>query len=138
MEAEGLVISHQVIVVVWDGEQVRVHQQPRAVGVESGEHLADGRDPDLALVEHSLFFCEEDAVGDGGVGVSIWVVIQADHIAFGNEVEEDGGEEGEEADDSTESSLQGKALDSQSGLQEDLGHEDEAGPAGAVREQFYP
>lgn len=75
------------------------------VSVEGSEHLADRWDPDLPLVEHSLFFSEEHAVCDGSVGVTVWVVIQADHVALGDKVEEDGGEEGEEANDSTESSL---------------------------------
>ena len=60
VEAEGLIVAHQVIVVMWDGEQVWVYQHSNVVGIEGGEHLADSWDPDLALVEHALFFCEED------------------------------------------------------------------------------
>lgn len=108
------------------------------VGVEGGEHLADGWDSHLPLVEHILSFSEKDAVCDGSVGVSVWIMIQADHISLGNKMEEDGGEESEEANDSTESSLHGKALDSKSCFQENLGHEEEARSACAVREQLYP
>lgn len=138
VEAEGLIVAHQVVVVLRDGEHVWVHQHARLVGVEGGEHLADSWDPDLPLVEHSPFLCEEDAVGDGGVGVCVRVVVQADHVALGDEVEEDGGEEGEEADEATESDLQGEALDSESGLEENVGHEEETGPTGAIREHLHP
>ncbi len=112
VEPEGLIIAHQVVVVMWDGEQVWIYQQPHVIGVEGGEHLADGWYPDLPLVEHDLFFSEENTVGDGSVGVPDWVVVQADHVALGHEVEEDRGQKGEETDDSTESSLHGEALDS--------------------------
>lgn len=122
VESEGFIVAHQVVVVMWDGEQVWVYQKPQVVGVESGEHLADGWNPHLPLVEHALFLNEEDAVCDGSVDVSVWVVVQADHIALGDDVEEDRGEEGEEANDSTESSLHGETLDSYSGLQEYVGH----------------
>lgn len=97
---------------MWDREQVWVYQQTHVVGVEGGEHLADGWYPDLPLVEHTLFFSEENIVGDGSVGVPDWVVVQADHVALRDEVKEDGGEQGEETDDATESSLHGEALDS--------------------------
>lgn len=117
---------------MWNAEHVRVYQQPHFVSIEGGEHLAYSWDPDLPLVEHTLFFSEEDAVGDGCVGVSVWLVVEADHIALGDEVEEDWGEEGEKSDDSTESGRQGKALDHQSGLQEGVWHQEEAGPTGAV------
>lgn len=80
--------------------------------IEGGEHLADSWDPDIPLVKYTLFFSEEDAVCNGSVGVCAWVMVQADHVAFGDKVEEDRGEEGEEADDSTESSLHGETLDS--------------------------
>lgn len=123
---------------MWDGEQVWVYQQPHAVSVKGGEHLADGWDPDLPLVEHGLFFSEKNTACYGSVGVSVWIVIQADHVALGDKMEEDGGDEGEEANDSTESNLQSKALDSYSSLHEDVGHEQEAGPAGTVREQLHP
>lgn len=112
VKAEGLIIAHQVVVIVWDAEQVRVYQQPHVVSVEGGEHLADGWDSDLALVEHLFFFNEENTVGDGGVDVCVSVVVQSDHVSLGDEVEEDGGEEGKQADDSTESDLHGEALDS--------------------------
>lgn len=82
------------------------------VSIKGGEHLADGWDPDLPLVEHILFFSEKDTVCDGSVGVSFWVVVQADHVALGQNMEEDGDEEGEHANDSTISSLNGEALDS--------------------------
>lgn len=111
-EPEGLIVAHQVVVVVWDGEQVWVYQQPHVVSVKGGEHLADRWDPDLPLVEHGLFFSEKNTACYGSVGVSVWIVIQADHVALGDKVEEDGGDEGEEANDSTESNLQSQALDS--------------------------
>lgn len=138
VEPEGLIVTHEVVVVVWDGEKVWVYQEPHVVGIEGGEHLADSWDLDLLLVEHSPFFTEEETVCDGSVGIFVWVVIQAAHIAHGDEVEEDGGEEGEEADESTESSLHGKTLESKSGLHEDVGHDEEAGSSGTVREQLYP
>lgn len=71
---------------MWNGEQVWVYQQPHVVSVEGGEHLADGWDPDLPLVEDALFLSEENIVGDGSVGVSVWVVVQADHVALGDDV----------------------------------------------------
>lgn len=97
---------------MWSEEQVWVYQQPRFISIEGGEHLADGWDPDLPLVEHSLFFSEKDATGDGSIGISVWVVVQAEYVALTDEVEEDRGQEGEESNDSTESSLHSQALDS--------------------------
>lgn len=82
------------------------------VSIEGGEHLADGGDPDLPLVKYVLSLSEKDAVCNGSVGVFVWVMVQADHVALCDKVEEDRGEEGEEANDSTESSLQAEALDS--------------------------
>lgn len=96
------------------------------VGIEGGEHLADVWNFNLPLMEHTLPFSEEEAVCDGSVGVSVWIMVQADHISFGNKMEEDGGEESEEANDSTKSSLYGKALDSKASFQNNLGHEEEA------------
>lgn len=81
-------------------------------GIECGEHLADSWDSDMFLLKHILFFSEEYAVSNGSVGVCIWVVVQPDHIAFGDKMEEDGGEEGKETNDSTEGSLHGQTLDS--------------------------
>lgn len=137
-KAEGLIVAHQMVVIVWDGEQVRVYQESDFASIEGGEHLADSWDPDLALVELPLHFSEENTVGDGSVSISVWVVVQADHVALGNEVEEDGGEEGKDANYSAESGLEGEALDSQSRFQEDLRHEEEAGPTGAVGEELHP
>lgn len=126
-----------MVVVCGGGEQVGVQQQPLLSCVDGGEHFTDCRDPDLLLVEHAPLLCEEDAVGDGRVGVCVRVVVQANHVAFGDEVEEDRSEEGEEADDSAEGGLQGKALHSYTSFQQDLGHDDEAGPAAAVGEQLH-
>lgn len=112
VKAERFIIAHQVVVIVWDAEQVRVYQQPHFLSVESGEHLTHGWDSDLALVEHVFFLSEENTVGDGGVGVCVWVMVQTHHVTLGDKVEEDGGEEGEEANDSTERDLHGNALDS--------------------------
>lgn len=136
VEAEGLIVAHQVVVVLRDGEQVWVHKHSCLVSVEGGEHLADGWNPDLLLVEHGPFLDEEDVVGDGGVGVCVWVVVQPDHVALGDEVEDDGGEEGEEANKAAESNLHSEALDSKSSLEEHVGYDDETGPAGAVREHL--
>ncbi len=123
---------------MWIGKQVGVDQQPRVLSVEAGEHLADSRDPDLPLGEHCPPLGEEHTVGDGGVGVAVGLMVQTDHVSLGDKVEEDGGEESEEANESTESSLKGKALDSKSSFQEYLRHEEEAGAAGAVREELHP
>lgn len=95
-----------------DGEQVGVHQQSCVSSIEGGEHLADGWDLHLVLMEHLPLLREEEAQGDGGVGVGVWVMVQSDHVALSDIVEEDRGEEGEEADDAAEGSLQGDALDS--------------------------
>lgn len=81
-------------------------------GIECGEHLVDGWDSDMSLLEHILFFSEEYAVGNGSVGVGVWVVVQPDHIAFCYKMEEDGGEESKEANDSTEGNLHSQTLDS--------------------------
>lgn len=97
---------------MWDAEQVWVYQQPCVVSVEGGEHLGDGWDSDLALVEYSPFFSEENTVGDGSVHVSVCIVVQTDYVALGDKVEKNGGQEGEETDHSTESSLYDKAVDS--------------------------
>lgn len=112
VEAKGLIVAHQVIVVMRNHEQVWVYKQPHVVDIEGSEHFADGWDLDLALVKNVLFFQEEDTVGDGSVGVFVRVVIQADHVALGYEVEEHRCEECKETNDSTESSLHGEALDS--------------------------
>lgn len=77
---------------------------------------------------------EEDAVCNGSVGVSVCVMIQADHVALGDIVEDGRGEKGEEADDAAKNSLQGKALDTQSCLKQNLWHNQETGPTGAIRE----
>lgn len=137
-EAEGLIIAHQMVVVMWEGEHVWVYQESDFVSIEGGEHLADSWDLDLALVELPLHFSEENTVGDGSVSISVWVVVQADDVALGNEVEEDGGEEGKETDYSAESGLEGDALDSYSCFQEDLWQDDETGRTGAVREELHP
>lgn len=107
------------------------------VSIEGGEHLADGWDPDLLLVKYVLFFSKKDAVCNGCVGVFVWVMVQTDHIAFGDKVEEDRCEEGEEANDSTESNLHPEAMDSYPSIKQNVGHDEEAGPAGAIREQLY-
>lgn len=116
---------------------VRVYQESHFACVEGGEHLADGRDADLRLVEHVLFLPQKDIVRDGSVGVCLWVVVQANDIALGDPVDDTWGEEGEEADGSKENKLQSKALNSHTGFQENLGQEDEAGPAGAVGKGLY-
>lgn len=137
-ETERFIVAHQMIVVVRDGENVRVYQEPHLPGVESREHLTDGRDPHLALVEHALFLGEEHAVGDCCVDIFVWVVVQADYVTLGDDVKKDGGKEGKNANDSTESCLQGKTLDSESSFQEYLWHEEETGCTSAVREHLHP
>ena len=84
------------------------------------------------------FLGEEDAICDGSVSVSVCVMIQADHVALGDIVEDGRGEEGEEADSSAENSLQGKALGAQSRREQNLRHKQETGPTGAIREKLYP
>lgn len=124
-------------VVLRVGEQVWVYQQSHLTYVEGAEELADGRDPDLLLVEHTPLLHQEDAVGDGGVGVGAWVVVEAHHVAPAHEVEENWRQKGEEADYSTEHRLQGQTFHSQSGLQEDLWREEQADPTGGVGETLY-
>lgn len=111
VESEGLIVAHQVVVVVGSGEQVRVYQQSNLASVKRCEHLADGRYFHLLLMEDGPFLHEKNIVCDGSVGVSVCVVVEADHVSLGDEVEQDGGEEGEEADESTKSSLHNEALD---------------------------
>lgn len=89
-------------------------------------------------MKYVSLFSEEDAVRDGCVNVCIWVMIQAGHIAPGDKVKEDRGEESEEGNQSTESSLHGETLDSKPGLKQDLGHDDDAGHTGAVGEKLHP
>lgn len=89
-------------------------------------------------MKHVSFFSEEDAARNGCVNVCIWVMIQADHIAPGDKVKEDRGEESEEGNHSTESSLHRETLDSKSCLKQDLGHDDDTGQTGAVREKLHP
>lgn len=126
-----------MVVVLWDGKEVRVYKQPHVAGIECGKHLVDGRDSDMSLLKHFFFFSEEYAVGNGSVGVCNWVVVQPNHVAFGDKMEEDGGEEGKETNDSTEGSLHGQTLDSQPCLQQNVGHDEQAGPTGAIRKQLY-
>lgn len=83
------------------------------------------------------FLGEEDAVCHGSVSVSVCVMIQADHIALGDIVEDGRGEEGEEAHDAAKNSLHGEALDTQSRLQQNLWHNQQTGPTGAIREKLY-
>lgn len=123
---------------MWEWEEVRVHQQPHPVSIEAGEHLAHGWNGDLPLVKAAPLLGEEDAVRHGSVRVSVCVVVQADHVALGDVVEDGGGEEGEEADDSAKHSLHGEALDTQSRLQQDVWHDEETGAAGAVGEKLHP
>lgn len=89
-------------------EQYRVHKHRLLVGIERGEHFADTRYLDLTLTEHSLFLHQKDVVGDSCVRVSVMVVVQANHIAFGDDMEEDGSQECEETNDTTEGPLQDK------------------------------
>lgn len=123
---------------MWEGKEVRVHKEPLLVSIEAGEHLANGWNGDLPLVKFVHLLGEEDAVRDGGVSVSVGVVIQADHVAFGDIVEDGRGEEGEEANDSAKNSLHSKALDPQACLQQNLGHNQKTGPTGAIREKLHP
>lgn len=127
-----------MIVILRDREQVRVHQQAHWTCVEAGEHPADSWDADLTLVEDVPPFGQEDATGDDSVGVAIWMVVQAYHITAGDQMEEDRGEEGEEAHHATEGHLKCQDLDPQSGLQEDLWHKGKAGSTGGVREHLHP
>lgn len=115
-----------------NGKQVWVNQQSRLICVEGSEHFADGGDPDLFLVEDRPLLGEEDAVCDGGVSVPLCIVVQTHHVAFGDHVQKDGREEGEEADDAAEKRLKRQTLESQPGLQQDLRHQDQAGSTGAV------
>lgn len=117
-----------------DGEEVGVDEQSGSVGVERGEHLADVGQPHLALVEHGPLLSQENTVGHCSVGVLCRVMVQTDHVAFGDEVEHHGGEESKEANDSTEHGLQSPAVSPQSCVQEDVRHEEHTGPTGAVRE----
>lgn len=80
--------------------------------IEGGEHLADSWDPDLTLMEHTPLLSQKDTVGDGSVGVFIWIVVQANNIALCDEMEEDGSEEGEESHNATERHLKSNATDS--------------------------
>lgn len=131
-EGEGLVVAHEVVVVLREAEHVRVHQHPRVVGVEGGEHLAHRRYSDLLLMKKHPSLSQEEAVGHGGVGVPLGVVVQADDVTLGDQVQERGGKEGEEANDAAEGHLQGQALHSEAGLKEDLRHETETGSTCAI------
>lgn len=136
-ETKRLVVAHEVIVVLREREQVRVDQKPRLAHVEGREHLADVGDEDTLLVEDILFFTKQRAVSNGCVDICSRVVIQADHVALGEEVKKNGGQEGKEADDSTESSLHGEALASESRVEEDLRHDEKTGSRRAVRKQLH-
>lgn len=89
-------------------------------------------------MEPAPFLGEEDAVCNGSVSVPVCVVIQADHVALGDIVEDGRGEEGEEADDSTKNRLHCKALDAQSCLKQNVWHNQETGPTGAIGEKLHP
>lgn len=121
-----------------NGEKVWVHKKPHGASIEVGEHLADSWDPDLTLMERTTFLSQEDTIGDGSVGISIWIVVQTNNVALCDEMKDDGGEEGEEADDATGNNLKGNVTQSQSSLQKDLRHEDEAGAAGTIRKHLHP
>lgn len=136
-KGEGLVVAHEVIVVLWEGEQVWVDQEPHLVHVEGGEHLADVWDEDAALVEHVLLLTEKHAVGDGGVDVRSRVVVQAHHVPLGEEVEESRRQEGEEANDAAERSLQGQTLACQRAVEQDVRHEEQTGSRRRVGEHLH-
>ena len=121
-ECERLVITHQMIVVTGELEEVGVHQHAPPASVERGEHLCDGWNADLPLFKHSPLLHQEDVAGDGRVGVLIGVVVQSDNVALGEQVEEDGGDEREEADDRDEGRLHSQTLCGQPGLEEDMWH----------------
>lgn len=103
-------------------EQYRVHKHRLLVGIERGEHFADTRYLDLTLTEHSLFLHQEDVVSDSCVRVSVLVVVQANHIAFGDDVEEDGCQECKETDDTAEGTFQHQTLNTNARLQKDVWH----------------
>lgn len=137
-KCKGFIIAHQVIVVMWDEKEVWVHKEPHLVSIETGEHLANSWNCDLPLVKPVPFFSEEDTVCNRSVGVSVCVMVQANHIAFCEIVEDYRGDECEEADDSTKNCLQGKALHTQSSFKQNFWHNKKTEPTGAVREKLYP
>ena len=136
-EGEGLVVAHQMVVVTGELEEVGVHQHAPLAGVEGGEHLSHGGEADLVLPEHSPLLHQEGTAGDGRVGVPRGVVVQTEDVALGEQVEEDRGGEGEEADDGDEGRLQSQALRGQAGLEEDVRHQTQAGAAAGVREHLH-
>lgn len=118
-------------------EQHRVYQHGLLLGVETREHAAHVWDFHVALVKHGLLLHQQRAVGDGRVHVRLSVVIQAHHVAFGDEVEEDRGQEGEEADKTAEGRLHGEAVHADSRLGEDDGHQTQAEHTAGVGEKLH-
>lgn len=127
-----------MVVVLGQREQVWVDQEASLVRVEGGEHLADVWNQDIALVEHSLFLPQQRAVGDGGVDVGSGLVVQAQHVALGEIVQEPRSEEGEEGRDAAEAGLQGQVLACQHAVEQDLRHNEQAGPRRGVGEDLHP
>lgn len=116
-----------MVVVLRKLEIVWVHQQPCLTSVEGGEHPADRWDTDLTLVEHGFLFKHKSIVGDGSVHVAVGVVVQSDHVAFGEKMEKDGREEGKEAHATAKGHLNSQALDRKCSFEEDRRHEAEGG-----------
>lgn len=137
-KVKGLIVAHEMVIVMRKGEKVWIHKKPHVASIEVGEHLADSWDPDLTLMEPKTFLSQEDAIGDGSVSISIWIVVQTNNVALCDEMKDDGSEEGEKADDAAGNNLQGNVAQSQSSLQKDLRHEDEAGAAGTIRKHLHP
>ena len=111
-----------MIVVTGEVEELWIHQHARPASVERGEHLSDVWDADLPLFKHSSLLHQEDVAGEGGVGVLVGVVVQTDNVALGEQVEEDGGDKREEADDADEGCLNSQTLCGQPCLEEDVWH----------------
>lgn len=122
---------------MWHVEQHRVYEHRLLLGVETREHSAHVWDFHVALVKRGLLLHQQRAVRDSRVHVRLFVVIQAHHVAFGDEVEEDRSQEREEADKTAESRLHRKAAHADARLHEDEGHHTQTEHATGVGEKLH-
>lgn len=122
---------------MWQIKQHWVYEHRLLLGIETSEHAAHIRDFHITLVKHGLLLHQQHVVRDSCVHVRLSVVIQAHHVAFGDKVEQNRCQEGEEADKTTERSLQRKAAQTDSRLCEDEGHQAQAKHAAGVREKLH-
>lgn len=118
-------------------EQHGVHEHRLLLGVETREHAAHVWDLYVALMKPGLLLHQQRAVRDGRVHVRLFVVIQAHHVAFGDEMQQDRRQEREEADETAERHLHREAAHTEARPHEDEGHDAQTEHTAGVREKLH-